>query len=615
MGKETKPMTFGKTMWAATLGVIIAGVLGGIVMTVFTFSLMVGVYAASSSEPAPMEHGSYLKLNLSEIGGERTSTELAALAGEKSIGLCETVAALQCAAGDDRVKGLFVQAGGAGALSWGSAKELRDAILDFMAEGKKVVAYGNMMSQPSYYVASVADLLCVHPSGMVDFRGIGGEVMYYKDLLDMLGIQMQLIRPESCSYKSAGEVYTMNHMSPANRKQIRTYIQGIWQQVAGEIGESRHIDVAELNRIADNLSGMLPQDALQNKLVDTLCFYYDVKSVLEERYGAKTLLPMSQYIDVQRANYRGDGNRIAIVYAEGNVMDGNRTSSLDKAVYGNEIVAALDKARKDGRVKAIVLRVNSPGGAVTASESMTSAVLRAKAEKPVVVSMSDVAASAGYEISCNADKIVAQPTTITGSIGVFATYPNIGGALKNKLGIAIDTVKTNRNAAGLSVLRPLSPTAMAMMTRNVEAFYVTFVERVATGRNLTWSYVDSIARGRVWTGADAQHLGLVDTLGGLQLALRLAAQEAGIVDYSVVEYPRAKTAWEELLAFYDGDSYDREPLSFFDKARLAWQWRTTSSALRETETTLLRSRWEHDLLYISEAQGLQARLPFVWVEK
>ncbi len=614
MSKETKPMTFGKTMWAATLGVIIAGVLGSIVMTIFTISLMVGLATSDTTPTAPIINGSFLKLNLADIRGERATTALASLAGDKGIGLNETVAALQSAADNDRVKGLFLQADASTFLSWGSAKELRDAILAFKAGGKKVVAYGSMMSQVSYYVVSAADFVCLHPSGMLDFRGIGGEVMYYKELLDKLGVQMQLIRPESCSYKSAGEVYTMNHMSAANREQIRTYTKGIWNQVVSEIGESRRLTSAQLNDIADNLSGMLPQDALKNKLVDTLCFYNDVKRRLEYPYGGNALMPMSNYIALWREGQTVSSDKIAVVYAEGNVVDG-KASGMDKAVYGDEIVKALDKACKNKNVKAIVLRINSPGGAVTASESMTDAVWRAKMEKPVVVSMSDVAASAGYEISCNANKIVAQPTTITGSIGVFATYPNLGGMLKSKLGITTDTVLTNRNAAGLSVFRPLNPTAMAMMTRNVEEFYVTFVQRVATGRKLEWNYVDGIARGRVWTGVDAKQLGLVDTLGGLQLALQLAAQEAGIIDYSVVEYPREKTAWEELMLLYGSDMEENEPLSFFTKMRLAWQWRATSKLLQEQNAAIVRTRLEQDLLYISEAQGLQARLPFVFIEE
>ncbi len=614
MSKPTKPMTFGKTMWAATLGVIIAGILGSIVMTVFTFSLMIGVATSSTTPAAPIINGSYLKLDLADISGERSASAISSLTGDKGIGLNETVAALQSAADDERVKGLFLQADASGFLSWGSAKELRDAVLAFARSGKKVVAYGSMMSQPSYYVASAADFICVHPSGMLDFRGIGGEVMYYKDLLDKLGVQMQLIRPESCSYKSAGEIYTMNRMSPANREQIRAYTKGIWHQVVDEIGTSRQLTSEQLNEIADNLSGMLPQDALKNQLVDTLCFYHNVKRKLENEYGANALMPMSNYIASWRESRPVGTDKIAIVYAEGNVMDGE-ANSLNKAVYGDEIVKALDKARKNKNVKAIVLRINSSGGAVTASESMTDAVWRAKMEKPVVVSMSDVAASAGYEIACNANKIVAQPTTITGSIGVFATYPNLGGMLKSKLGITTDTVLTNRNATGLSTFRPLSPAAMSMMMRNVEEFYVTFVQRVATGRRLEWGYVDSIARGRVWTGADAMKLGLVDTLGGLQLALQIAAEEAGIVDYSVVEYPREKTAWEELMLLYGGDTEEYEPLSFFAKMRLAWQWRTTSKMLKEQDAAIVRTRLEQDLLYISEAQGLQARLPFVFIEE
>ena len=432
-------------------------------------------------------------------------------------------------------------------VSWASYQELRSAIDTFRTSGKPVIAYATSYSQGGYYLASVADHVYLHPAGMVDFRGIGGEVLFYKDLLDKLGIEMQLIRPESCSYKSAGEVYTMNHMSAENREQIRTYISSIWNSAITDIAASRNISTDNLNTIADTLGAFLASDALANHLVDTLCFEADVRNILKNRYQATCTLPLEKYVSNNHINTNrlNHSDAIALVYAEGNVMDGY-AEGFDLGIYSDDLVKSLRQATEDDNIKAIVLRVNSPGGSATASESITHAVMEARKKKPVIVSMGDLAASAGYEMSCMADAIVAQPTTITGSIGVFATVPNVGRLLKDKLGISTDTVSTNSNSASLSLTRPLSPTAQKLFTRNVEDFYKTFVSRVAEGRHMDYDSVHAIARGRVWTGADAYRIGLVDTLGGVDLAFKIAAQKAKIKDYRIVAYPKEKDFWELL---------------------------------------------------------------------
>ena len=310
------------------------------------------------------------------------------------------------------------------------------------------------------------------------------------------------------------------------------------------MSETRGIPADSLNAYADNLSAFLAEDAQARRLVDNLEFENGLKTFIKENYDSKRMVTVAKYAKSIKAKPSKD--RIAVIYAEGNVVSGE-SNGFQQAVYGNDIAKALDKAAADKNVKAIVLRVNSPGGAVTASEIMTDAVMRAKKEKPLVVSMSGVAASAGYEISCNADCIVAQPTTITGSIGVFGTIPEIGSFLRNKLGITTDTVGTNRNSTGLSMMRPLSSDARAMMQRNIEDFYQTFIGRVAKGRNLKVEFVDSIARGRVWTGTDAISIGLVDTLGGLYTAVSIAAEKAGISDYSVKNYSVEKKWYDKLL--------------------------------------------------------------------
>ena len=599
-----KPLSFGMTMLASALGVVIVSVVCGLLMFAMMMLMVASVASMDGKEMVPVRTGSVLKVDLSHISGDRTQSGLTmSLGGGKTVGLVDAVYAIRNAADDDRIKALYLTDPGTSTLSWGSLTELREAIEDFQSK-KSVVAYAASWSQGGYYVASAASRVCVHPSGMVDFRGMGAEVLYYKDLLDKLGVEMQLIRPESCSYKSAGEVYTLNHMSAANREQIRAYISSIWSTATAAIAEGRGMDQAKLNAIADNLSGYLALDAQQSGLVDALCFEEDVRQQFKDKYEGKQLLPLEDYaknFNLTTANRKAK-DKIAVIYAEGNVMDGS-ARGMDQGVFGDDIVRALRQASEDKSVKAIVLRVNSPGGQATASESMTHAVIQAREKKPVIVSMGDLAASAGYEMSCMANVIVAQPTTITGSIGVFGTIPNVGKLLNQKLGLHVDTVGTNRNANGLNIFRPLSPTAMAMMERNVEDFYKVFVGRVAEGRGMSYDAVHQIARGRVWTGVDAKQIGLVDTLGGIDLALSIAAEKAGIEKYAVKVYPAEKDTWTQLQELF-GEATDND-LDLMAKGRLAYRWKTGKKA----QKTL--SHLEQDLLFVTQSEGLQARIPFV----
>lgn len=581
-------MGFGKTMLASAVGFII----GTVVLSVLSFFLfaavMVSALSSASSDSTPIVGKSFaVELNITGDVSEGKPNELISLMGDNTTtSLSDLLATIDHAKDDDRVKALYLHLGGSN-LSWAQAEELVTALGDFKLEcDKPIIAYGEAMSQPEYYLATCTQKICVHPSGIIDFRGMGAEVMFYKGLLDKLGVHMELIRPTSCAYKSAGEVYTRTDMSDANREQVHSYINSIWDYAVKVMATNRHMTVDQMNAVADNLSGYLPNDALEAGLVDTLCFAQDVKKMLKEQYLADKIVKAKRYakaIEQEDKDYR-----IAVIYAEGDVVpgkgDGTRT-----AVYGDDIVKALADAAKDKKVKAIVLRVNSPGGAVTASESMTHAVIEAKKEKPVIISMSGLAASAGYEISCFGTKIVAHPTTLTGSIGVFATIPEVGNLLRQKLGITTDTVKTNKNSTGLSLYRPLSNDARAMLQKNVEDFYITFTQRVADGRGLTREYVDSIARGRVWTGAQAKELGLVDTLGGLTLALHIAAEEAE-VDYDkckVKVFPEEKGLWELMMQKMNEDEEEKI------NARL---------------NSLIP--FYSDLVRWSNMEPLQARLPF-----
>ena len=593
------------TMLATAVGVVIVSALGGLISFLMMIAMVASLSSMDKEGTAVVKDGTFLTVDLAKISGDRSATGLqASLSETKTIGLIDAENAIRAAANDDKIKGILLKDGGLG-ISWGSLTELRAALEDFAASEKPIVAYATTYSQGGYYVASLSDRICLHPSGMIDFRGMGAEVMYYKDLLDKLGVEMQLIRPESCAYKSAGEVYTLNHMSDANREQIRAYIASIWRTATDAIAVSRGMEVLDVNRIADDLSGFMADGALAQRLVDTLCFEEDVRHMLKEEYGGKQLLPMEKYASNVKKTPNKAKEAIAVIYAQGNVMDGS-SKGFNEGVYGDDIVKALRQAVDDDDVKAIVLRVNSPGGQATASESMTHAVIAAREKKPVIVSMGDLAASAGYEMSCMADVIVAQPTTITGSIGVFGTILNVGKLMSQKLGLNTDTVSTNRNAAGLSIYRPLSPAAKALWTKNVEDFYKVFVGRVAEGRHMTYDEVHQIARGRVWTGADAIGIGLVDTLGGINLALSIAAEKASLSDYKVKEFPKEKDTWTQLSELFGESGSD--DLNLLSKMRLALKWKMGSGEWK------VLSSFEQDLHFVTESEGLQARLPFVIVK-
>lgn len=538
---ESKNPTFSKIMLASGLGTLLVLIIIGI----FKLLLFFGIIGAMASDtPSAIVKQSFLKIDLTKAMNERSPSELETLINDdNTVGFTDLLRSIDAAASDNKINGIYLYMGSSFPLSWGKCEELRSALIKFCDSGKPVLAYADAYSQKGYYVASVSDSIYLNPSGMVEFQGIAAGAIFYKQLLDKLAVEMTLVRPKSNSFKSAGETYTMDHMSDANRTQVRQYINSIWEYVVEQIGEDRDISPEQLNSIADKLEACLPEDALKNNLIDRLCFENDVKQTMTNIYESKQTVTVDEYckslVDKAKSN-----NKIAIIYAEGEVVAG---SGYQTAVYSDKVTKALDEAAEDDNIKAIVLRVNSPGGMVSASEIMTNAVIRAKAKKPVVVSMGDVAASAGYEISSNADYIIAEPTTLTGSIGAFAALPEIGGTLRKYLGITTDTVKTNTNSTSLSILRPMSPAALELMQRNVEEFYTVFVGRVAEGRSLPYEYVDSIARGRVWTGRDALKLKLVDALGGLSDAISVAAERANIKEYKAIDYPEGDNLLTELL--------------------------------------------------------------------
>jgi len=605
-----QPLSFGKTLLASSLGVIIAGT----VLSIIGFFLMIGMMVSMISSvndegnTSPLLSDTYLKIDMTHPVQEQAPSALETMFGENTqIGADQLVAGIEAAKDDAKVKGLYVTVGSTSGLGWGLAEEIRNALIRFRESGKEVVFYGETYSQAEYYVASVANKVYLHTDGMLEFRGIGAQLMYYKDLFDKLGVKVDLIRPESCAYKSAGETYTMNHMSEANREQIHQYIGSIWQHVSGEICKWRQLgDVKVVNDLADNLTGFLANDACKAGLVDSLCYANDVVKMI--RSSAKHIVPMSKYAPSMRMPYSTNAQSsdcIAVVYASGSVSVG-KYKGMGDGIYSDRMVEAIAKAANNDKVKAIVLRVNSPGGAATTSQSVTDAIRKAREKKPVVVSMSDYAASAGYEMSCLANCIVAQPTTITGSIGVFGTIPQVGDMLKKKIGITFDTVKTNKNSTGLSLVAPLSPAARAMMQRNVEEFYKVFVSTVAEGRKKSYAEIDAIARGRVWTGRDAIGIGLVDTLGGLGDAVAIAARLAGVTEYKTLRYPAPQTTMEQLSTILNGDENE------VDRITLKSFWMAKREAGRMQQLSILE-QIEQDMRSLAQEPTLQARIPYLLI--
>ena len=600
-----KPMGFGMTMLASATGFIVAIMATQLLSVIFFIGMLASFIGGGDSDATPLTGSGYaVELDFTGEMSECPAGELQALFTRgNALSIEESLDALASAATDDKVNAILLRMGG-GTLGWAQAEELMMALLDFEElSGKPVIAYGEAMSQPEYYLATAANTIAMHPAGMMDFRGIGAEVMFYKGLMDKLGVSVDLIRPTSNAFKSAGEPYIRKDMSDANREQLRAYVSDIWNHVTARIAENRNnmlcltrneplpveqrLSVAKLQTIADNLSACLPDEAVGAMLIDTLCFEQDIKNILKEQYGVKHIVKATRYASSVSHTGKHD---IAVIYAEGDVVDG-KSQGTSTGVYSDDMVKALTDAAKDDDIKAIVLRINSPGGSAIASESMTHAVMEAKRHKPVVVSMSGVAASAGYELACQADCIVAHPTTLTGSIGVFSIIPEVSTLLSKHLGITTDTLQTARNSAGIGMGHPMTATSRAMLQRDVESFYKTFCQRVADGRKMPVEEVEKIARGRVWTGAQAKAIGLVDTLGGLDLAYCIAAEKAGVdvAECRFVRYPDGKGIWDQLMDLYN-DSDDEVQL----KARL---------------TALFP--YYSDLVYWSKMAPLQARLPFI----
>ncbi len=544
-------MNFLKTFLAGVL----AFVVGCFLVCYIGMMLLVSMagLAGSFEKAVSVPDGSILEINLDETITDSPATnplaefDFATMTSRHSLPVLKAMGAIEAAAADSRIRGIYLRLNGAGGIA-GSAlmEELRGAIADFRQSGKFVVSYNEVYNQGAYYLASVADSVYLHPEGGMDWSGLAFNLTFYKGLLDKLDLHAEVFRPTVCKYKSAVEPYILDRMSDANRLQMQELVNSIWGTLVRAVSDARGISPEELNRMADNLEVVLPEDALEKGLVDGLLYEdqmndvfasYGLEPDAEGHYSFVTLGDYAAQTGFGAASSLSQP-AVAVVYADGSIVDGEGYE-LDK-IYGNTLACTLAGVRADESVKAVVLRVNSPGGSALASDIIWRELELLRAEKPVIVSMGSYAASGGYYISCPADAIVSDRLTLTGSIGVFGMYLYTPDALKNKLGITLDGVKSNRSA-GMGSISPLTPAERASIMRGVDKVYATFTGNVAQGRNLSLERVLEIAGGRVWSGEDALDIGLVDGIGGLREAIALAADKAELGDdfrvKEVVEQP------------------------------------------------------------------------------
>ena len=545
-------MKFSKLLLAAFLGTLIAMLITFFVK-VGVVSSMISSFSSDSETSTVVKPNSVLFMKLDYDIPDRTSDNpfgslnFSTMETVETTGLNEIVRNIEHAMTDVNIKGIYLELSSI-PTSTATLQEIRNKLIEFKSSGKFIACYGETYSQSAYYVASVADMIWLNPEGMLDIHGMASQIMFYKHLLEKLDVEMQIVRGPNNRFKSAVEPYFLDKMSEANREQMDKLLGTMWGQILLGISQTRNISVEQLNQIADNLELMTDaQKALDYGLVDQL-YYKD--QVLEQ---LRTLTKSQKLNAVNNANYaksykdkNASKNEVAIIYATGQIFDGK--GDEEQNIYSENLSKTIRKAREDKDVKAVVLRVNSPGGSAAASAIIGRELDLTKAVKPVIVSMGNYAASGGYWISAKADYIFADPTTLTGSIGVFGTFPNMKGFFNDKLGLTFDVVKTNENADFGTVTQPLTPFQYAKLQENVVKTYDDFTSRVAEGRGLRQTYVDSIGQGRVWAGADAIELGLVDQLGDLEDAIAYAVQQANLGDdYKVVELPKAKDFFTRMM--------------------------------------------------------------------
>ncbi len=539
------------------LGNVLATIVGIFVFCMIFFFgiIIIGAIAGSGEDTVTVKKNSVIELDLSKV-----SLDYAGNTNYKDFnyfeahhnGVTDILNAIEAAKTDDKIKGISIL-NNQSQLGLAQSKAVRDKLEDFKKSGKFVYAYANSYSQKEYYINSVADQVYLNPMGEVDLKGLSAEIIYMKDLQEKTGVKMEVIRHGK--YKSAVEPFLAQEMSPENREQMTVLLNSVWNTIVVDIAKSRKLSIAQLNAIANTLGARTPELALANKLVDKVAYedeYHDmIKAKLKvdkkEKYAIVSITDYAKKAASTVEDY-SKNDIIAVIYAQGEIAGGEG----DVNVIGEgSIKRSLQEAREDEDVKAIVLRVNSPGGSALTSELIWREIEITKKVKPVVVSMGNYAASGGYYIAANADRIFAEPNTITGSIGVFGMLPNMNQLCKN-IGINAEQVKTHENASGYSVFEPMDENFKGFVLESIEKTYATFLKRVADGRKMTTKQVDAIAQGRVWTGIDAHKLGLVDEIGGLDAAIKYAAKLGKTSSYRTENYPEYEKNFEDLLANFTG---------------------------------------------------------------
>ncbi len=580
---------FFKFVFASMLGVILSFFVL-ILISVFT---IIGIASTVGEESkVEVEDQSVMHLRLDYPITERTSKNPLENLGffgfenERNIGLNDILISIEKAKSDNKIKGIYIdvsyiQAGYAG------IEEIRNKLIDFKKSGKFVLAYSEVYTKSAYYLASAANKVYLNPEGMIDFRGFSTEITFFKGALDKLGIEPQIIKVGT--YKSAVEPFILDKMSKANKEQVSSFLGSLYDHYISRIAESRKISKDSLLNISNLALVRSAEDGLKYRLVDGLKYKDEVLSELKNLTGtaqSKDLnsVAIADYAMVANEKKSNSSNRIAVIYAVGEIMSGEGD---DETIGSERISKAIRKARTDKKIKAVVLRVNSPGGSALASEVIWREVELTKKVKPIMVSMGDVAASGGYYIACNADSIFAQPNTITGSIGVFGIIPNMKKFFNNKLGITFDGVQTGKYA-DISITRPLQEDEKMILQQEINQIYKTFTQKVANGRRKSVSYIDSIGQGRVWTGEQALKNGLIDRLGNIDDAIRSAAKMAKLKDYKVVEYPSQKDPFKEIF-----ETSSDKIRTYFTKQELGDQY----TYYQQIKSVLNRS-------------GIQARMPY-----
>ena len=579
-----------------TLATIVGLIACMIIVSIIGIVSIAGI-AASSETATVVNDSCVFKLELKGTVTERVvDNPFASVMSEEqtALGLNDILASIQKAANNEYVKGIYLEAGGIIADP-ASIEEIRSALEKFKQTGKFVMAYGDNYTQADYYICSVADKVILNPQGMVDWHGMASQTIYLKDLLAQLGIEMEVFKVGT--YKSAVEPYTSMEMSDENREQITAYITSIWNNMVEGVSLSRGISTLQLNEYADRYIAFEGAKAsLTAGLVDTLLYMDGIKAYLKQQMGIEEderldVLSLNEMKNLQKnVPLDKSGNIIAIYYAEGQIVDAPSSTNMGTTpeIVGEKVCMDLRKLRDDETIKAVVLRVNSPGGSAFASEQIWNEVVKLKEKKPVIVSMGGYAASGGYYISCAADTIIAQPNTITGSIGIFGMFPNPHKLISDKLKLNVETVKTNKLADFGSMNRPFNADERAVMQRYINQGYATFVKRCADGRGMSTESIEAVAQGRVWTGEMAKELGLVDMLGDIELAKEIAAEKAGIENYTLISYPKEKGAFASLL--------DQTKESYIETriGKVAGQFKN-----------------ELNLIYnLEQMNSLQARLPY-----